>query len=145
MRRAVGPTHLAGTVLVLLVGLTGCYAPGGGSATVSPSLAPAAFAISGVATAGPVCPVERNPPDPNCRPRPVAGAVMIIKDASGAEVTRATTRGDGTFTVSLTTGSYTLVPQPVRGLMGTPQPMAFQVGGGKAEPPLEVQYDTGIR
>jgi hypothetical protein len=70
---------------------------------------------------------------------------MVVNDQAGAEVTRATSGADGTFAVSLAAGSYTLVPQPVEGLMGTPQPMPFVVEGGKAEPPLEVAYDTGIR
>jgi hypothetical protein len=29
--------------------------------------------------------------------------------------------------------------------MGTPQPLTFEVVSGKAQPSLEVAYDTGIR
>jgi hypothetical protein len=47
--------------------------------------------------------------------------------------------------VSLAAGSYVLVPQPVEGLMRTAQPIPFVVEDGKAQPPLEVAYDTGIR
>ena len=42
--------------------------------------------IRGVALAGPVCPVETVPPDPNCAARPVAGAVILVRDGSGSEV-----------------------------------------------------------
>jgi Carboxypeptidase regulatory-like domain len=101
--------------------------------------------VTGRATAGPTCPVERNPPDPNCAERPVAGAVMVIEDSSGAEVQRATTNADGSFTVQLAPGSYRLVPQPVSGLMGGGQPVAFTIQAGTSPEPLQVSYDTGIR
>jgi hypothetical protein len=51
--------------------------------------------IRGTALAGPVCQVETIPPDPACAPRPVAGAVILIRDASGTEVARTTTGADG--------------------------------------------------
>src|SRR5664280_2442019 len=38
--------------------------------------------IIGTATAGPVCPVERYPPDPACAPRPVAGATITVHGLS---------------------------------------------------------------
>ena len=50
--------------------------------------------IRGTALAGPICPVEKIPPDPACAPRPVAGAVVVVRDASGAEVARTTTGAD---------------------------------------------------
>jgi hypothetical protein len=101
--------------------------------------------VSGRATAGPTCPVERNPPDPACAPRPVAGALLVIQDRAGAEVARVTTGKDGRFSVALAPGAYRLVPQAVGGFMGTAGPILFQVEAGQATPPLEVSYDTGIR
>jgi hypothetical protein len=106
---------------------------------------PNAQPVSGRATAGPVCPVERQPPDPACAPRPVAGAVLVIQNPAGAEVARATTDKDGRFSVTLAPGAYRLVPQPVAGLMGRAQPIDFRVDAGEAEPALDVGYDTGIR
>jgi hypothetical protein len=150
MRRLLGVSRLV-TACLVLVAVAACRAPAGGSGLPSPSAgssgspAPATLAIPGIATAGPTCPVQRYPPDPSCEPRPVAGALMVVNDQTGGEVTRATTGPDGTFTVSLAAGSYVLVPQPVEGLMRTAQPIAFLVEDGKAEPPLEVAYDTGIR
>lgn len=100
----------------------------------------------GRATAGPVCPVERNPPDPSCAPRPVVGAVLVIEDAaSGREVARVTTDRVGRFSVALATGAYRLVPQAVAGLMGGARPVDFRVEAGQSTPPLDVSYDTGIR
>ena len=101
--------------------------------------------VGGRATAGPTCPVERNPPDPACARRPVAGAVLVIQDRAGSEVARVTTGKDGRFSVALAPGAYRLVPQPVGGFMGAARPVDFQVEAGQATPPLEVSFDTGIR
>jgi hypothetical protein len=105
---------------------------------------PDATGVRGTVTAGPTCPVEREPPDPACAERPVAGAVLVFSDADGTEVARATSAADGTFTVELAPGAYQVTPQPVDGLMGTPAVMDVEVEAG---PPTELQvsYDTGIR
>ena len=102
--------------------------------------------LSGTAMAGPTCPVERDPPDPDCADRPVAGAEILVLDASGSEVARVTTGEDGTFSVVLEAGSYQLVPQPVEGLMGgAPAPVAVELEAGKPPDPVNLAYDTGIR
>jgi hypothetical protein len=102
--------------------------------------------LSGTAMAGPTCPVEQNPPDPDCAERPVAGVEIIVLDASGSEVTHLTTEDDGTFSVALEAGSYQLVPQPVEGLMGgAPAPVAVDLEAGQVPDPVNLAYDTGIR
>lgn len=100
--------------------------------------------IGGFATAGPVCPVERVPPDPACAPRPVAGAKIVIRDPSGSEVARAETGSDGAFFVELKPGDYVVEPQPVEGLMGTAGPQSATVREGSATV-VQLDYDTGIR
>ena len=100
--------------------------------------------IGGTATAGPVCPVEKNPPDPACAPRKVAGAVVVFRDASGAEIARATTAADGAFVAELAPGSYTVEARPAKGLMGTPGPQNVTVNSGAATT-VQLDYDTGIR
>lgn len=100
--------------------------------------------IAGVATAGPACPVEKSPPDPACAPRPVAGAMLRIRDASGTEVVRATTGADGKFSAELRPGEYVVEPQPVDGLMGTAAPQPVTVADGRLTT-IAVVYDTGIR
>jgi hypothetical protein len=99
--------------------------------------------VGGRVAAGPTCPVER-PGDPACSPRSVAGAVLVVTGAGGAEVARVTTDASGLFRVGLQPGDYTLVPQSVEGLMGTAAPMPFTVSDG-SETFLDVSYDTGIR
>lgn len=106
---------------------------------------PGAPGISGIATAGPVCPVVTNPPDPACADRPVAGAVLVVTDLNGSEIARTVTDADGRFSIELAPGAYRLVPQPVEGLMGTAAAIDLRV---ETEGPLievQVSYDTGIR
>ena len=100
--------------------------------------------IRGLATAGPVCPVERVPPDPACAPRPVAGAKVVIRDASGTEVATPVTGSDGAFFVELQPGDYLVEPQPVQGLLGTAAQQSVSVGDGSVTA-VQLDYDTGIR
>ncbi len=103
--------------------------------------------IAGRALAGPVCPVEQAPPDPGCADRPVAGAVVVIRDGSGAEVARVTTAGDGTFLVGVPRGgTYGVEGQPAEGLMGTPAAVLVDVADAPSAWALaSLGYDTGIR
>jgi len=125
------------------------YAVGsGGSAqllTETGDPLPGATGVRGRVTAGPTCPVERDPPDPACADRPVAGAVLIFRDGAGTEIARVTSDADGTFAVTLAPGSYGLTAEPVEGLMGTPGPMDVEVAAGQPTAELVVSYDTGIR
>lgn len=96
------------------------------------------------ATAGPTCPVETVPPDPACAPRPVAGAVVVIRDETGTEVARVTLDATGFAMVEVPAGGYVAEPQPVEGYMGTAGPVSVTVVDGMATP-VELGYDTGIR
>ena len=101
--------------------------------------------ITGVVTAGPVCPVVTEPPDPDCDDRPVDGAEIVVRDASGETVATVRSGEDGTFSVAVPAGRYELVPQPVEGLMGTAAPVEVAVEEGVPAEPVEIIYDTGIR
>ena len=137
-----GPRTSALNALALLIlVVAACTGPPGSSASGTETVS-----VAGRATAGPVCPVERNPPDPACAARPVAGAALVIENAaSGREVGRVTTDSDGRFSISLRPGAYRLVPQSVSGLMGGAQPVDFVVDAHAPTPTLAVTYDTGIR
>jgi hypothetical protein len=102
--------------------------------------------LVGVATAGPVCPVERIPPDPACAPRPVIGTTIVVLDRGGREIARATTGADGTYRVAVPAGSVRVEAAPVTGLMGTPAPLDAVVPAGPgAWLRVDMAYDTGIR
>jgi len=105
----------------------------------------ASSGVHGVATAGPTCPVVTEPPDPACADRPVAGAVLVVTNLTGKEITRVVTDADGRFSVDLAPGAYRLVPQPVAGLMGTAAPVDLTVEVGAPGDDLQISYDTGIR
>ncbi len=117
------------------------------AASLAASCQPAAAVteVRGTVTAGPTCPVATDPPDPACANQVVEGAVMVVTAAGGGAVTRSTSDAQGRFSVDLAPGAYTLVPQPVDGLLGTAAPMDFVVIAGEAPDELGVVYDTGIR
>ena len=101
--------------------------------------------VTVVAVAGPTCPVVSDPPDPSCADRPVAGAVVIVRDAGGAEIDRLVTDAAGEATTELPAGTFTLEPQPVDGLLGTPGPMEVTIAEDGDQDPIVIAYDTGIR
>jgi hypothetical protein len=95
-------------------------------------------------TSGPVCPVDRNPADPNFSPPAVAIAQMTVYDPQGNEVASGISDANGTVTIEVPAGAYYVSVQAVEGLMGSPEAQAFSVlGGGQVA--LLFQYDTGIR
>ena len=121
--------------VVLAVVLVGCAAPAESAGS----------AIQVTVHAGPTCPVVSDPPDPDCDDRPVEGAVIVVQDESGAEVTRMTSDGDGAAAVELAPGRYVLVAQSVDGLMGTAQPVTVTLVRGLEAELVTITYDTGIR
>jgi hypothetical protein len=99
--------------------------------------------IAGKAVAGPVCPVVRAN-DPNCNPRPVAGAVIVVKSLDGVEVARAQTDGAGAFVITVPPGSYTVESDRTQGFPVPPAPVAVTVVPN-VQTDVELQFDTGIR
>jgi hypothetical protein len=108
----------------------------------TPSTDPTAVQV--MLTAGPVCPVERIPPDPDCAARAVANADVTLYAADGTEFATATTGADGMVAFEVPAGAYYVVAQQVEGYMATPEPQAFSVAGGDTVG-LTLSYDTGIR
>jgi hypothetical protein len=93
--------------------------------------------------AGPVCPVETDPPSPHCAPRPVNEAVIVVAGFDGAEVASATTGSDGFVVIDVAPGQITVVPQPFEGLLGTTDAVTVTVTDGQTQH-VTVAYDTGI-
>jgi hypothetical protein len=95
--------------------------------------------------AGPVCPVETQPADPACEPRPVANATVVIRSADGSEIARTVSDDQGHARADgLPAGVYVVEAEPVQGYMGTPPAAAVWALG--AEPgAATLAYDTGIR
>jgi hypothetical protein len=120
--------------------------PSQAAATPGPTQSGPSPVIKGTVTAGPVCPVESNPPDPACAPRPVAGAVIVALNDEGDEVGRTVSGDDGTYELQVgQTGTLTITGQPVEGLMGAPKPQQVTLTGDVRTATLDLAYDTGIR
>jgi hypothetical protein len=145
---AIGATVLlAGCSALHVAGATASSSPSASPASSS-SATPAASSsiqtgIHGTATAGPICPVERVPPDAGCAPRPVIGAVVDVRDADGKQVAQAHTGPDGTFLVAVPAGTYTVTAEETAGIMRAPGPQSVTVTDGVAL--VDLVYDTGIR
>ena len=126
------------SVVVVIAVVSGCGADGVGEA-------PAATArLEVTALAGPTCPVETDPPSPDCTPRPVEGAVIVVTDSGGTEVARGTTGSDGQLIIAVAPGGLLVVPQPVDGLLGTAPVVTVTVAAGQTLR-VTADYDTGIR
>jgi hypothetical protein len=98
------------------------------------------------ALAGPVCPVEQEPPDPACAPRTVPGAPIFVQPADGRDILVAQARadGDGVAVFDLPAGDYLVLGGDVEGLMGRPDPMVVSVVADDSVS-VELTWDTGIR
>lgn len=127
--------------LVFAAGLIAC---GGsdGSATTTSTIA-ITTGLIGTVSAGPICPVESDPPDPDCASRPVADARIIVFDSSGATIAHVITGASGEFTFDLRPGAYEVVAEPVQGFLGFPDPVDIVVDDGFVT--ISLEYDTGIR
>src|SRR5436305_2601691 len=98
--------------------------------------------IQGMVQAGPTCPVERI--DSPCPPRPLE-ATVVVRDTSGAEVTRFHSGADGRFKVDLAPGSYTVVG-PNIGTGFLPRPIPTSVADTRGPyTSINVEYDSALR
>jgi hypothetical protein len=124
---------------VTLVGEEGDEIEGGPSTGTG-----APITINVVLVAGPVCPVEQVPADPNCEPRPVQNAEAVLYAADGSEIARGVSGADGRIAFEAPEGAYFVEALPAEGLMQTPDAQAFSAVGGDSVG-LLMAYDTGIR
>ncbi|MEX2011665.1 MAG: carboxypeptidase-like regulatory domain-containing protein [Chloroflexota bacterium] len=127
-------------VLILAVGLL--VAACGTAATPSPTGPTGTVNLT--LTAGPVCPVEQIPPDPNCAARPVADAEVIVLTADGREVARPKSDAAGKIRLTLPQGRYIIRPvSAVGGLPSAPEEVTVDIGSTPVD--VALGYDTGIR
>ena len=120
--------------LVLLGFLMTACAAGAASPPAAPNATTGPAAATGIvvtARAGPVCPVERVPPDPACAPRPVVGATIRVADATGHFAGAIVTDAAGTGSLALAPGDYVVTSDPAGGLMRGPAPINVTVHDGE--------------
>jgi hypothetical protein len=132
-------------VVVVAALLAGCLAPDApASGTGGPPSETGRLEVHAVAA--PVCPVEKQPPDPACAPRPVAAATVLLSPADGREILlgRGVTDARGIVTFDIGPGDYLVTGMEMAGLMGGRVEAKATVVAGRTASVL-LEYDTGIR
>lgn len=111
--------------------------------TATPTPASLSSGITGKITIGPTCAVQPVPSNPSCDPQPYQ-ATVIVKTADGQnEITRFTSKADGTFKVTLNPGNYLLVPVNAGPLPRGSQQSATVEKNKFTQ--INLIYDSGIR
>jgi hypothetical protein len=124
---------LAGALLIVALGACDSHVPADSSAT-----------ITGRLVAGPICPVETNPPDPDCAPRPVPDTEVIATLSDGTEL-RIVSSLDGTFRIALPPGEVVITFAVDEASMLAPDPITATIVANQTLDLGDLTYDTGIR
>ncbi|PIR87091.1 MAG: hypothetical protein COU11_02575 [Candidatus Harrisonbacteria bacterium CG10_big_fil_rev_8_21_14_0_10_49_15] len=109
--------------------------------------------LSGTVSIGPICPVESDPPQQNCKPTPELFAqVKITAKSIDGKITKTITPNlGGTYFAELPAGNYIVSVDSPLGIGGTHQthpvtiPAYRQAGAGNGITELNISIDTGIR
>ena len=105
--------------------------------------------LEGKVSIGPLCPVERNPPDPNCLPTAATYAAHPLEVYTAGRTTAVAELSpvppDGAYSLSLPAGEY-IVDLKLRnpGIGSSSLPADITISPGKATA-LDITIDTGIR
>jgi hypothetical protein len=114
--------------------------------SIPPPAGGAEGVLKGKVTIGPICPVERIPPDPRCTAPPEAytSREVIVYLRNGQIYQRKHFNPDGTYLFKLSAGDYVL-DIPRAGVGGSKDlPYRFSIRAGEAIV-FNFSIDTGIR
>lgn len=103
--------------------------------------------IKGNISIGPICPVEKDPPDPGCLPTAATYKAwpVYIRSLNGSEKTLISPSVDGSFLMKLAPGRYRLTLEKQQNGIGSSNlPMDVVVNRGQ-ETNISIDIDTGIR
>jgi len=101
--------------------------------------------LEGKISIGPLCPVERVPPDPNCQPKQETFDAWPIGVYSGdTKVSNIKPNLDGTYSIDLKPGEYTVKLEKPSRIGGSNLPVDISIKSGE-NLVLDVDIDTGIR
>jgi len=101
--------------------------------------------FQGKISIGPLCPIERNPPDPKCLPTAEtykAWPVGIYSSSNLVETISPDSTGN--FRVELSTGTYQVKLERQQGIGGGNLPFVFTIKAGM-NVTQDIEIDTGIR
>lgn len=133
----------APTLVLMLVVTVAGFVPAAGARGHKHRRNHATSGVRGTVTAGPVCPVQMDPPDPSCADRPIAATLTLSRGPDGGGfVARGSSGADGTFVIHAAPGHYTLSASSREAMQCTPQPVDVGANGFTG---VLVHCDTGIR
>jgi len=104
--------------------------------------------LEGVISIGPICPVEKDPPDPGCLPTYEtykAYPVTIWTSNGRRKIAQINPALDGSYKIELNPGHYLVVLENDKNSIGSSNLPAEVVIRSQAETILNVDIDTGIR
>jgi len=100
--------------------------------------------VEGLVLFSPVCPVEQNPPDPACAPRPGTAEIRLVR-RNGSVAAEGEAGSDGRFLIRVRPGRYAVeatTSSPGRGCEATPSEITVTA---RTLVDVAVSCDTGIR
>jgi hypothetical protein len=104
--------------------------------------------LEGVINIGPICPVEKIPPDPGCLPTAEtykAYPVGVFTSDVKRKITQLNPSLDGTFSSKLPAGNYLIVLETaINNIGGSNLPVAVSISSHERTL-LNIDIDTGIR
>ena len=104
--------------------------------------------IEGTISIGPICPVEKIPPDPACKPTAEtykAYPVSIFSSDGSIRITRLEPALDGTFTSELAPGKYLIVLDSANKYIGGSNLPVLVTIVSHERTQISINIDTGIR
>ena len=104
--------------------------------------------LEGVISIGPICPVERNPPDPGCLPTAEtykAYPVSVFTSDGTRKIVQINPSSDGSFRTELAPGNYLVILEREQNRIGSSNLPAEVSISSMEETLLNINIDTGIR
>jgi hypothetical protein len=101
--------------------------------------------IRGLVFIGPVCPVERIPPDPGCAPRPYVATIWLRSAATSRVVRSVRSTSTGRFSATLAPGQYVVEPRPGQGIARPLRSRRTVRVYPNRFTAIRIDYDSGIR
>jgi hypothetical protein len=104
--------------------------------------------LAGVISIGPICPIERIPPDPGCLPTVEtykAYPVSVYSSDGRTKITQLNPSLDGFYTSEIPDGNYLVIlEKPQNNIGGSNLPASVSINS-KDTTKLYINIDTGIR
>ena len=104
--------------------------------------------LEGIISIGPLCPVEKDPPDPACLPtyETYKSYPVTIWTSNGRrKIAQLKPALDGSYKIELNSGHYLVILEPEQNRIGSSNLPVEVVIRSQAETILNIDIDTGIR